>query len=360
MQFYNQPDQRSALEAITDAQRIAFAPFAFQATVALVRLGILELISQKGKQGETVCALAEELKISEYGIKVLLDMGLSCRLVWLREDQYYVLDKVGMFLLSDPMTQANLNFSQDVCYQGLFHLMEAIREEKPCGLKVFGDWETIYPALGILPEPARQSWFDFDHYYSDRSFPEALELIFADKPRHILDVGGNTGKWALECVRHDPDVQLTIMDLPEQLALMRDAVKAAGYEGRIDGLEANLLDEGNLFPDELDRVWMSQFLDCFSESQILAILRKVAQKMDRNSRLYIMETFWDRQAFEAAAYSVNATSLYFSCMANGNSRMYHSKDMIHLLHQAGLVVEQDTDNLGAGHTLLRCCLRPEE
>ena len=76
--------------------------------------------------------------------------------------------------------------------------------------------------------------------------------------------------------------------------------------------------------------------------------------MTADSRLYILETFWDRQAYEAGAYCVNATSIYFTAMANGNSRMYHSKDMMRLIQEAGMYVDQDTDDLGLGHTLLAC------
>jgi hypothetical protein len=99
---------------------------------------------------------------------------------------------------------------------------------------------------------------------------------------------------------------------------------------------------------------MCQFLDCFSEADILKILGNVVAVMDDSTVLYIIELFWDRQKFAAARFSLNATSLYFTCVANGNSRMYHSADMKALLQQAGLVVEQDTDDIGEGHTVLRC------
>jgi hypothetical protein len=101
---------------------------------------------------------------------------------------------------------------------------------------------------------------------------------------------------------------------------------------------------------------MSQFLDCFSEEAILRILQKVAKTMAPHTRLYILETFWDRQAYEAAAFAVNCTSLYFTVMANGNSRMYHSSDFIRLIQQAGLSIESDINHIGLGHTLL-CCMK---
>jgi hypothetical protein len=140
---------------------------------------------------------------------------------------------------------------------------------------------------------------------------------------------------------------------------LRDAAKTAsehGFENRIKGHEINLLDDSQKFPTGADAIWMSQFLDCFSEEQIVSILKRAVAAMNGESRLYIMETYWDRQKFEAATYSLNATSLYFTAIANGNSRMYHSKDMIQLVHRAGLVVDQDIDNIGLGHTIFRCKL----
>ena len=78
-------------------------------------------------------------------------------------------------------------------------------------------------------------------------------------------------------------------------------------------------------PAGYDLIWMSQLLDCFSDAQIVAVLRKArGSACRRDGRLWILELFWDRQRFEAAAFSLQQTSLYFSCVANGNSQMYDS------------------------------------
>jgi len=354
MTLYSQPKEISAVDAKLEAQKIAFAPFAFQTAVAITKTGILKVVSDAGNQGINAVAISEKTGVSEYGVKVLLDMALSMNVVWFKDEEFYVLDKTGFFLLGDQMARINLDFTNDVCYHGLADLQKSIENSAPEGLKVFGDWPTIYPALTSLPEDARKSWFDFDHFYSDHSFPEVLPVVFKDKPKHLVDVGGNTGKWALSCVRYDDDVRVTIMDLPQQLAVMRENVAAAGFAERVDGHAVNLLADDADFVKGADVIWMSQFLDCFSEEQILKILTLAAAEMTADTRLYIMDTYWDRQQYEAAAYSINATSLYFTAMANGNSRMYHSKDMIKLVHKAGLCVEEDIDDIGAGHTLLKC------
>ncbi len=349
---YSAPEQISAPQAKYEALKLAFAPVAFQVTYALLKLNILELIGEYADVGISAEEIAEKLDISLYGVKVLLDAGLSCKLVWLKDDKY-VLDKTGHFVLADSMVQVNFDFIQDVCYQGLFYLLDAVKTGKPEGLKVFGDWETIYPALSELPEPAKTSWFKFDHYYSDQSFPEILPVIFAKPVKKLLDIGGNTGKFALQCFEFNPDVQVIIADLPEQITGINNLIKAQDLD-RLSGCPINMLDPDAKLPQDVDVIWMSQFLDCFSESEILSILKRAADAMNQNTRLYVLDLFWDRQAYEAAAFSINCISIYFTCMANGNSRMYHSKDMIKLIHQAGLYVDEDIDHIGAGHTLLGC------
>lgn len=350
-------DPFTALEAITEAQKLAFAPMLFQAALNLRDSGILTALDKAGKQGVSPEEIAQSVNLNHYAIQLLLDVGLSSRIVY-QNGERFLLGKVGHFLLHDKMTRVNMDFSQDVCYQGMFHLNEALEKSQPSGLKVFGDWATIYPALSQLPDAAQQSWFAFDHFYSDAAFNEAFRHIFLLNPQHIYDVGGNTGKWAMCCAKNDEQVNVTILDLPQQIALAKKNIENAGYSERINGYGVDLLTADQL-PGEADVWWMSQFLDCFSEEQVVHILKLIGKSMKPDAQVCIMEVFWDRQPFEAGALSLNASSLYFTCMANGNSRFYHSRVLYDCLRKAGFYVQQDIDNLGLGHTLLICKRLPD-
>lgn len=345
----------SAAEAQRLAQEIAFGPVVFQVSRLMVKFGILEYLSDN-PNGLTLEEIMQKTGLSRYAVQVLLEASLSIGTVKVSERKY-TLSKTGWFLLNDPMVRVNMNFNHDVNYLGLFRLEEALRNGKPEGLKVFGEWTTIYEALSSLPEAAQKSWFGFDHYYSDASFDAALKVVFEGekKVRSLLDVGGNTGRWAMRCVEYDADVEVTIMDLPQQIGLMRKATEGKPGSERIHGYGADLLDENAAFPDsKFDIIWMSQFLDCFSEEQVTGILRRASRVMGPETRLLIMETFWDRQRFETAAYCLTLTSLYFTAMANGNSKMYHSDDMSGCVKAAGLEVETIHDGLGMGHSILVC------
>jgi hypothetical protein len=346
-------DNKSAVQAKFDAQKLAFAPIMFQAARSMRNLGILETLDKNRKIGLTIEEVAENCKISVYGAKVLLEAGISLEIVYVKNDKFY-LSKTGWFLIHDDLTTVNMDFTHDVNYLGFFELEESIKNGKPEGLKVFGKWDTVYEALAHLPEQVRKSWFAFDHYYSDNAFPEALPIIFERKPKKILDVGGNTGKFSIKSCEFDKDVKLTILDLPGQLNDAYKNIESHGFSDRIDGHGMNLLDASKPFPTGYDAVWMSQFLDCFSQEDILHLISRGRDALAPDGALYILETFWDKQRYDAAMYSLHATSLYFTCIANGCSQMYHSDDMYKLVDKAGMYVEKAIDNIGVSHTMFIC------
>jgi ubiquinone/menaquinone biosynthesis C-methylase UbiE len=352
MNFFKH-DSRSAFDAKAEAQRIAFAPVMFQACRILRDAGILELVHKSNSAGMTLNDVAAKINLPRYGIKVLLEAGLGIGLFCLNENRFTI-TKLGYFMFRDEMTRVNMDVVHDICYRGMFELDKSIESGQPVGLKTLGDWKTFYEGLSSLPPHARDSWLAFDHYYSDAAFPAALKLVFADKPKRLLDVGGNTGKWAMACAKFDGDVKITIADLPQQLELARENIRKNNLESRVDFFPTDLLDEAKPLPENFDAIWMSQFLDCFSEEEIASILRRAAQAMNADSTLYILELFWDRQPNEAAAFCLQQTSLYFTCIANGNSQMYHSSDLLRAITQSGLKVIEDRDQVGLYHTLLKC------
>jgi ubiquinone/menaquinone biosynthesis C-methylase UbiE len=343
----------SLIEARYEAQKIAFGPLIFQAARLLRELGILQAL-RGSRSGLTLDEIVGQVEVSRYGVLVLLEAGLGAGL--LRADAgRYLMTSTGAMILKDELTRINMDFVHHGCFQAMFYLEDAIRRGEPAGLqKVFGDFKTIYPALSTLPDTARESWFRWDHYYSDAAFSQALPIVFEHAPRKLLDVGGNTGKWAMRCAQHSPDVSITILDLPGQLAVAERNIEQAGLEARITTQAVDLLDHARPFPAGFDAIWMSQFLVCFSEADVLRLLQRAAAALGPHGALYILDTFWDRQEHEVAAFSLQASSLYFTCLANGNSRMYKYSDLAAMLAAAGLRVEKVSGTLGICSSLLTC------
>ncbi len=316
------PERQSAFAARFEAQKIAFGPVVFQCVRYAWKRGMLQALADAGSDGLSVAALAATGRWSEYALKVALETCLSAGVVYLEQGRY-VLDKAGFCVLTDSITQINIDFTHDVCYEGLFKLDASLDAEKPLGLKALGEWPTIYEGLSQLSEPAKSSWFAFDHYYSDTSFPSILPDVFATAPRRVMDVGANTGKFSCAALAYNSEVELHLVD--PALAL----------------------------PSNMDVIWMSQFLSCFSESAIATILQRAADALAPNGQLLIMDTFWDRQRYDIASYCLINTSPYFTAMASGNSKVYESGDYVRLAQAAGMKLLTTRDNIGYCHSLLR-------
>ena len=369
----------SAMEALKKAQSIAMGPFVFQAVAAMEELGILKALADL-PPGESITReeLSGKTGISLYAVGVLTDLAVTADILIEREEKDngiagedggnvsegkvcsgairrgLMLSKVGIYLAHDPMTRVNLSFTRHVCYQGLVFLAESLKNGRPEGLRIFTeDHDTIYPFLSSLPEKAREAWFAFDHFYSDRLFPAVIpELFKMFCPGVIYDVGGNTGKFALAATDYDSAVRVTIIDLPEQCAIARGNIKSAGREERIDVFPVNILEPDPELPGDADVWWLSQFLDCFSTGQISFIVSRIARAAKSGAILAVNEILGDRQKNDVASLVIDASSLYFTALANGVSRFYHARDLIPLIEMAGFSLCYEMDHLGMGHSVL--------
>lgn len=354
LEIKDRPVRRAASTAAwEEAQRLAFAPLLFQAARILRDRGFLTELAARRRAGATRDELAACTSTSPYGATVLLEAGLAAGLLDYHEGVYR-LTQVGLLIESDPMTRTNMTFTADVCYRAADHLETAIETGVPAGLVEFGPWANVYEGLAHLPEPARSSWLAFDHFYSDDAFPHVLDRVLASRPRRILDVGGNTGKFATQALRRDPELRVTIADFPGQIETARRELKAAGLLDRVDFHPCSLLDPATRLPKGHDVIWMSQLLSCFSEEEVAQVLALAARALGEGSRLFVLDNLRDRQSREVGAICLRALSLYFTCVANGRSGIHDAATILDGLSRAGLTIESHEDGIGWGHSLFIC------
>lgn len=338
---------KSAVEALSDAQKIIFAPLTFQAIGTLIETGILQTLA---KTPHTVQEVMNELNLNEYTVRTLFEVAEATDILEKTEDNNYTLTKTGECFLYDDMTKVNFNFIKDCCYLGASEMTQSFLQEKPIGLKkFFVDSDTIYPNLPILPKQFMKSWYEFDHYYSDNCFDIIYDIITSQNPEKIFDIGGNTGKFERVCLKNNPNIDITMLDLEENINLVKNELHGCKF------YPTDILDESLELPEFQGAILMSQFLDCFSKKHILSILTRLKNNSKQGTKIYILEPFTDNQNFDGAKLALTHTSLYFTCMANGYSKMYTQEEMIELINQSGLTLTNTYNNIGAhDYTLLEC------
>lgn len=348
--------KNSLFHAYDEAQRIAFGPVTFQAVAAAIDLGLLKTLSESD-DALSIEAIADRCGQTAYGVRVLVELLSTAHVVTRHPDETYSLTKTGECLLFDEMTRVNFNFIKDVNYCALAHMGISIAEQRPAGLAEFDpNWKTIYPHLKDLPPKARQAWFEFDHFYSDVAYRAALNVLKKLNVQHFCDIGGNTGKFTKMALETLPKAKATFVDLPEQIGLMRNNADLADLQDRIETFAIDWLDpaRGLTLQNKADLIWMSQFLDCFSFDEALSILKRSKEALLDDGYIAILEPLWDAQPIETASLCLAATSLYFTVLANGNSRFFGRKELETLITEAGLVIESRHDHLGVSHSLYLC------
>ncbi|MDO5530943.1 methyltransferase [Sutterella sp.] len=356
----------SFLDTLEAAQRLAFAPFIFQAAAAALRFGFLEAVNRH--PGATPAEIARDIAITPYAAGVIADLlvpaGVLDRVPAKGEkgerSTGLALSSVGDLLLFDEMTRANFFFTESVCYQGLGKTAESLAEGRPAGLSAFDpSWKTIYPHLPELPEEAQKAWFGFDHWHSDRAYEAALEILAEacapTGPRKLVDIGGNTGRFSREFLLRFPASTAVLVDLPVEVELLPSRPGIADVKDRLEGASIDWLTDDELTDRpavaDADIFWMSQFLDCFSEAEAVSILERTRRAMAPGARLAVLEPIVSEQRHRAAELSLAATNLYFTVLANGNSRFFNGEDLRRIFREAGFRIESETPDLGVSHTL---------
>lgn len=344
-------DKLNAGEALNRAHFLAFAPYAYEAARVLRDRGVLARLEESSAAGNTAREIADASNLPLNSVHALLEAGLGIGLVAGDGERFY-LTMAGQYFLQNATVRTNTDFMRDVCLRGMSQLEQSLEDGKPLGLRAFGHWPNVFEALPELPEGARQSWYAFNNHHSDAAFGDALPLVFAQAPNRILDIGGSTGRFALACLDFSDSVHIGIADLSSDPSQTEPGIAAAVRAGRVTLHALDILDTANEVPAGYDTIWMSQFMPCFSEEQIAAIFSKCHDVLPKDGRIWLLETFWDRQRHEAAALALQMTSLYFVNIATGISRMWESTTVLELIKASGFDVVMQKDGVGRGHTLL--------
>lgn len=339
--------KNSTINALNDAQKLIFAPLTFQAISALLELKILESINDSP---QTVNEIIGRLHLNEYIVRTLLDVAEVTGIVEKDSNNKFKPTKTGECFLYDDMTKVNFNFIKNCCYLGANELTQSFLQEKPMGLKRFyKDSDTIYPELPNFSEEFKKGWYEFDNYYSDNCFDIIYEIISEKNPDKIYDIGGNTGKFEQVCLKNNPNIDITMLDLKENINTVKEILTGVSF------YPIDILDEKLDMPEFSGAILMSQFLDCFSKKQIKSILTRIKAASKKDTYVYILEPFTDNQIFDGAKLALTHTSLYFTCMANGYSKMYTMPEMIEMVEDSGLKLNKTYQNIGAfDYTLLEC------
>lgn len=122
----------------------------------------------------------------------------------------------------------------------------------------------------------------------------------------MLDVGGGSGAYSIEFARRKPDLQVTLLDLPDVIPIARDYVGTAGKLANFTFVPGDLR-ETDLGPG-FDLILVSAICHMLSPDENLALIRKAHRLLNPGGRLIIHDFVLDEsrtRPAHAALFAVN-------------------------------------------------------
>jgi ubiquinone/menaquinone biosynthesis C-methylase UbiE len=274
--------------SIKDLMEICTGFWAFKSIVSAQELGLFDILHEAGAQ--PISDLARRLDVQERPAETLVTALASLGLLKVDDGRYGNSPLAGTYLVRGGRYYfggwiAHLDQRN---YPGWAHLTEAIRTNRPMGWQSGHEAETPFDIV----DPELTSQFqDGMHSLSRHSAASAAQRIDLSGARTLLDVGGGTGAWAIELASANPQLTITIYDLPPVCDLARAKIEAEGLSSRISTISGDFRTQE--LPSGYDTVLLSMILHDWTPDECLRLLNKCHRALAPGGRAIISELLVD-------------------------------------------------------------------
>jgi SAM-dependent methyltransferase len=118
---------------------------------------------------------------------------------------------------------------------------------------------------------------------------DALDL---DGRKHLVDVGGGPGTYAIMFCRRYPGLRATVVDRKEVLPITREVVARYRLQKRFGFVGCDVVEQARI-PGRYDAAWVSNLIHSYDERTNLALLRKVVRTLEPGGVLYLQDFLLD-------------------------------------------------------------------
>lgn len=269
----------------------------YQGSCILAAAAELDLMGTFAKRTFTAEQAAEELKVDQRGITILLDALTALQLLDKKDSTYTVPSSVACLLSGDrPGNQLAMAQHQANCLRRWSQLASILRTGQPAQDTSIRGREADYTA--------------FIEAMDNVSTVVAGPLITELEPfsfKHLLDVGGASGTWTIAFLREKPHAKATIFDLPQVMPQAQERIDRAGMSSRVS------LVAGDFYKDKLptgaDLAWVSAIVHQNSREQNRDLFAKVYEALEPGGQILIRDIVMDASRTSPVAGALFAVNM---------------------------------------------------
>ena len=101
----------------------------------------------------------------------------------------------------------------------------------------------------------------------------------------LLDLGGGSGAFAIEAVKHFPRLSAVVFDLPQVIAVAEQIIREAGLSNRIACASGDL--RYDAWPTGADLILLSYIVSCYEPQAVQALLARTHAYLPSGGRLLL-------------------------------------------------------------------------
>ncbi|MFC2029337.1 methyltransferase [Chloroflexota bacterium] len=295
----------------------------YQTPAIIMSAHKLGIFRELGAGPTTLEDLAFRLSLPERSLGILLRACVAERLLALEEDRFALSPLAEETLVpGEPGYLGRLVDKEAFFYDAWSGLTDCVRTGQaalaPIQTRAREEPETTRKFLVALDDIAALFGGEFAHQ---------LDLSGC---RRLLDVGGGVGSFAIALAQQYPDLEVTILDLPEVVPWARDFVAKAGMGDRIAVEPVDFLVDP--LPAGYDTVLLANIFHDHPSTVNQGLLAKAHDALEPGGRVVVYEFLLEPDRLTPAISAVFAVMML---VENQGGNVYTGQEIIAWMAGAG-------------------------
>ena len=294
---------------------------AFWKTCALhaaVKLDVFSVIGDDQLSAETI---ATGINGSLKGVERLLNALVAMDLLEKNDQAYGNIAGVGDFLSKQsPKYIGHIILHHHHLVEGWSQLDQAVVTGQP-----------IRSRSSFSKEEWRESFLLGMFNLAMNLAPQLVPLIDLSAKRHLLDLGGGPGTYAIHFCLNNPELKATVFDLPTTKPFAEKTIEKFQMADRIDFMAGNYVEDE--IDGKYDAAWLSHILHGEGPQTCRKIIQKTVSALEPGATIvvhdFILDNSMDGPLFPAL-FSLNML------LGTSSGQSYSENQIMDMLSGAGV------------------------
>ena len=280
----------------------------------------LDVFTCLGREQLSAREVSDRLKASPKGVERLVNALVAMELLTKSADKYGNTPSAAEFLSKDSDKYlGNIILHHHHLVESWSRLDQGVQSGRAIrGQSSFSD------------EEWRESFLMGMFNMAMNMAPMLVPKIDISSRRHLLDLGGGPGTYAIHFCRHNPQLKATVFDLPTTRPFAEKTIERFDMSDRIDFQDGNYLKDD--IEGRFDAAWLSHILHGEGPEECRQIIQKAAAALKPGGIILIHEFILDNSMdgpLFPALFSLNML------LGTDSGQAYSEQQLMDMLTTAG-------------------------